>query len=173
MKCTALLMDDHKIILRCLDVLGQMGVNVANGSPVDSEDLSAILRFLRVFADDYHQTKEESALFPEIMRTAKGEETAVRHMLFEHDQERSLVEALEDALYTKQSPDFVYYADRLTALIRNHIYKEDHILFDIVDRSLSAEQDEKVTAELNKFQLNVGLLADLRRLESKYLRKAA
>jgi hemerythrin-like domain-containing protein len=173
MKCTALLMDDHKIILRCLNVLEQMGANVTNGEPADRDDLAAILRFLRVFADDHHQTREESALFPEIMRTAQAQVGPVRHMLFEHNQERSLVEALEDSLCTKQGLEFVCFANRLTALIRNHIYKEDNILFDIVERSLSPEQDEKVTAELNKFQLDVELLADLRRLEGKYLRKVA
>jgi len=173
MKCTALLMDDHKIILRCLNILEQMATNVANAKLVDPDDLKTMLRFLRVFADDHHQAREESALFPEIMRTAQANDAAVRQMLFEHDQERSIVEALEDSLYTKQGPEFVYFANRLTALIRNHIYKEDHILFPIVDRALSAEQDENVAAELDKFQSDSGLLADLRRLEWKYLRKAA
>jgi hemerythrin-like domain-containing protein len=107
------------------------------------------------------------------MRAAHAQVGPVRHMLFEHDQERSLVEAMEDSLYTKRGLDFVSIANRLTALIRNHIYKEDNILFDIVERSLSPEQDEKVTAELNKFQLNIDLLADLHRLEGKYVRKAA
>jgi hemerythrin-like domain-containing protein len=58
-------------------------------------------------------------------------------------------------------------------LIRNHIYKEDNILFDIVDRSISDEQDAKVVAEFSNFQINPSVLADLRRLEWKYLRKAA
>ncbi len=68
---------------------------------------------------------------------------------------------------------FVPFPSRLAALIRNHMYKEDNILFDIVGRSLSPEQDEKVVAEFNKFQINPALLADLRHLEWKYLRKVA
>jgi hemerythrin-like domain-containing protein len=173
MKCTDLLMQEHKIILRALDVLGQMAARVEQDQPVDAQDVETLLRFLHTFADDIHQTKEESALFPELMRTSAANQPAVRQMLFEHDQERSLVGGLEDALHTKKGIEFVQLATRLTDLIRNHIRKEDHILFEIVDRSLSAEQDERVTTELNQFQIGSDFLADLRRLEWTYLRRVS
>jgi hemerythrin-like domain-containing protein len=166
-------MQDHKTILRALSVLEAMATRVEQDQPVDDEDVEAILRFLRTFADDHHQAKEESALFPELRRTCCAEEPSVRQMLFEHDQERSLVEALEDALHTKKGPQFVQFAHRFVALIRNHIYKEDYILFAIVERNLTAEQDETVVAEFEKFDIDERCLADLRRLEWKYLRKAA
>ena len=173
MKCTDLLTQDHKVILRSLDILQQMALCVENGESLSKEDVPTLLRFLRAFADEHHQLKEESALFPELLRTSSGQAATLRHMLFEHDQERSLVEGLEDALYSKREMEFVQLANRLTALIRNHIYKEENILFDIVAESLSAEQDEKVVAEFNKFEINAAFLADLRRLEWKYLRKVA
>ena len=173
MKCTDLLIEDHKTILRALDVLGHMAARVENERPVETEDVEAILHFLRAFADDHHQIKEESALFPALMRTSNAQEGPLRQMLFEHDQERSLVGALEEAMYAKKGMEFVQFANRLTTLLRNHIYKEDHILFEIVERSLSAQQDEDVVAEFNKFQINVEFLEELRRLEWKYLRKAA
>jgi hemerythrin-like domain-containing protein len=69
--------------------------------------------------------------------------------------------------------EFVHFADRLTSLIRTHIYKEDNILFEIAERSLSPEQDERVTAELNKFQIDPAFLADLRRLEWTYMGRTA
>jgi hemerythrin-like domain-containing protein len=173
MKCTDLLIQDHKTILRALSILEAMAVHVEKDQPVDDEDVETILRFLRAFADEHHQGKEESALFPELRRTCIAEEPSVRQMLFEHDQERSLVEGLEDALRTKKGPEFIQFAHRFVALIRNHIYKEDYILFAIVERNLSPEQDEKVIAEFEKFQIDSGYLSDLRRLEWKYLRKAA
>jgi len=173
MKCTDLLIQDHKIIWRCLDVLEHMACRIDKEEYVDHEDVETLLRFLRTFADDHHQTKEESALFPELMRTSSAQEGPLRQMLFEHEQERSLVEALEEALHTKKGMDFVHFSGRFVDLIRNHIRKEDKILFAIVERSLSPQQDEKVAAEFGKFQFNPGLLADLRRLEWKYLRRAA
>jgi hemerythrin-like domain-containing protein len=173
MKCTDLLSQEHKVILRALDVLDQMADRVEEDQPVDANDVETLLRFLRAFADDLHQSKEESALFPELLRTSAATQPALRQMLFEHDQERSLVEGLEDSLRTKKGPDFSHFAGRLTDLLRNHIRKEDRILFDIVDRSISTEQDERVTSGLNQFEISPDLLSDLRRLEWTYLRRVA
>ena len=173
MKCTDLLTQDHKIILRGLDVLAQMARDAERHRPPEAIDVEALLRFFCSFADDHHQLKEESALFPELLRSYCGQEASLRHMLFEHDQERSLVAALEDALHTKQVADFVYFADRFVDLIRTHIHKEDRILFQIVEAALSPEQDAKVVAEFDKFEVDESLLGDLRMLEWKYLRKAA
>ena len=173
MKCTDVLIKEHKIILRALDVVDQMAARVAEHQPVDVEDVETLLQFLRKFADDVHQAKEESALFPELMRTSAATEPALKQMLFEHDKERSLVEGLEDSLRTKKGVEFAQFASRLTDLLRNHIHKEDFILFEIVDRSLSPEQDDRVTAALNQFQISPELLADLRRLEWTYLRRVA
>lgn len=173
MKCTDLLMQDHKVILRCLEVLDHMALVIGKGEHVERDDVEAVLRFLRAFADDHHEAMEESALFPELIRAVPAQAEPLRRMLFEHDQSRSLVVALEDALNTKKGWEFVHFANRLTALVRNHIYKEDNILFPIAERSLSSEQDEKVAAELSAFQINLGLLADLRRLEWRFLKKIA
>ena len=89
MKCTELLIQDHKAILRALAVLEQMANRVEDHQPLEHDDVETILRFLRSFADEYHQGKEESALFPELRRTKNVNDPALRQMLFEHDQERS------------------------------------------------------------------------------------
>jgi hemerythrin-like domain-containing protein len=173
MKCTDLLTQEHKVILRALDVLDHMAAWIVEDQPVAVADVESILNFLRAFADNQHQAKEESALFPELLRTSAANDAPLRQMVFEHDQERSLVEGLEDSLRTKHGMDFVHFAHRLTGLIRTHIRKEDNILFPIAERCLSPEQDERVTAELNQFEADAGFLADLRRLEWTYLRRVA
>jgi hemerythrin-like domain-containing protein len=166
-------MQDHKTILRALEILQEMATRVETGRPVDAKDVETIVGFLRAFEDNYHQAKEESALFPELMKTCGANEARLRHMIFEHDQERSLVNGLEDALHTQKGMDFVHFANSLVGLIRTHINKEDNILFPLADESLSTEQDECVCAQLNKFEIDAGYLADLRRLEWTYLRRAA
>ena len=173
MKCTDLLTQEHKTILRALDILDHMAARIAEDQPLAVEDVETILRFLRAFADNQHQAKEESALFPELLRTSAANDAPLRQMIFEHDQERSLVEGLEDSLRTKRGMEFVHFANRLTGLIRTHIRKEDNILFPMAERCLSPEQDERVTTELNKFEVDVAFLADLRRLEWTYLRSVA
>jgi hemerythrin-like domain-containing protein len=95
-------------------------------------------------------------------------------MLFEHDQERSLVDGIEDALFTKKGFEFVHFAHRLIDMMRDHVRKENDILFGIVERLLSPEQDEKVVGEFEKFTFEAVSLNELRGLEGKYLsRKAA
>jgi hemerythrin-like domain-containing protein len=177
MKCTDLLFQDHIIILRALDILDRMAADMEKGEPIDPVDIKDVLRFLRVFGDEHHQAKEESVLFPALLGVARLQQAPLRHMLFEHDQERSLIEGLEDALKTKKGPDFCHYAGRLSGLLRNHIDKENNILFDIVEKSLSKEQHDHVAAEFEKFDLgweNREMLNDnLHRLERKYLGMAA
>jgi hemerythrin-like domain-containing protein len=147
-------------------------VDGENGERIDQDDAATLLRFLRMFADEHHHLKEEGVLFPEVMRTSEAQGGPLRHLLFEHSQERSLVEGLEDALHIGKSSDFVLFANRLTDRVRNHIQKEDGILFPIIEVLISSQLDEKVSSEFEKFQLDPGLLDDLRRLEGKYLRKA-
>jgi len=142
-----------------------------NGERIDQSDATTLLHFLRMFADENHHLKEESVLFPEVMRTSEAQGGPLRHLLFEHNQERSLLEGLEDALHTRKSNDFVVFANRLTDRVRNHIQKEDDILFPILEALISGQLDEKVSSEFEKFQTDPGLLNDLWRLEWKYLRK--
>ena len=173
MKCTNLLIEDHKIILRALDVLEQMAKRVENHQVLEHDDIETVLRFLRSFADDYHQGKEESALFPEVRRVL-APEGPVRQMLFEHDQERSLVDGIEDALFTKKGFEFVQFSNRLIDLMRDHVRKENDILFGIIELLLSPEQDESVVAQFESFTVDAASVQDLRGLEAKYLsRKVA
>jgi hemerythrin-like domain-containing protein len=108
-----------------------------------------------------------------LRRALPGPEGPVRQMLHEHDRERSLVEGIEDALFTKKGADFIQLSCRLIELLRDHIRKEDNILFEIVERSLSPQQDDIVVAQLNRFEIPPQALEDLRALEWKYMRRVA
>ena len=177
MKCTELLERDHEVILRGVGVLEEMASRVKRGESVDPRDIECIVRFLKIFEDEHHQTKEESALFPVLIKNAGNQHEKLRHMLFEHDQERSLAEGLEDALKTRSDADFVHFANRLATLLRGHIYKEEFALFALIEMSLSNEQDDSVVAEFARFDerfrtgSGAGLLENLRLLESLYLRR--
>jgi hemerythrin-like domain-containing protein len=165
-------MQDHKVILRALNVL-QCMAETDTDERLNSDDAAILLRFLHSFGDEHHHLKEESVLFPELMRASQAQGGPLRHLLFEHNQERSLVEGLEDALHCKKSVEFAFFANRLISRIRNHIEKEDGILFPLLDALISKDQDDKVILEFEKFQVNPSLLADLQLLEQKYQRETA
>jgi hemerythrin-like domain-containing protein len=174
MKCTDLLEKDHQMILRALDVLEQMADVVRRGQSVHPRDVETIVRFLKEFEDEHHQTKEESALFPILLKNSGPGQDKLGQILFEHDQERSLVDGLEEALKTQHGQDFVHFAERLISLLRSHIYKEEFGMFGLIEMTLSKEEDSRVVAEFAKFdealenRSGKELLKGLQRLEDKY-----
>src|SRR3974390_1721670 len=129
MKATDFLSQEHKVSLRALDVVDAVTASVEAQGTVVTEDVDTILDFLRWFADAHHQAKEEAILFPAIKASGASEERPVQHMMFEHDQERQSIEDLERNVRLSKLPDFAAAANRLTAALRNHIYKEDNLLF--------------------------------------------
>jgi len=177
MKSTDYLIQEHKIILRALDVLDAMSVLIESTRAIDQADVDRLLDFLRWFADSHHQAKEEAILFPALKAISASESRPIEHMIFEHGQERAMVEDIETDLRLSQLSDFVVSARRLSSTLRNHIYKEDHILFERVDALLSPEQDDAVRDRLNRFDTNLDKqmlqhrLKELHELEWKYLRR--
>jgi hemerythrin-like domain-containing protein len=145
-----------------------------------NEDVFTILEILKAFADDLHQGKEEGALFPVFMACCStSEANAVRHMIFEHNQDRSLMEGIEDAVRNSDAGTFAQYTNRLVEILRTHIYKEDSILFELVNKTLTAEDDNKVVAGFENYDRDFQqrghdeLLRRLQGLEWKYLGRVA
>jgi hemerythrin-like domain-containing protein len=177
MKSTTFLMEEHKLILRALDVLDEMSATAENVSKAEERDIDSILDFLRWFGDAHHQAKEEAILFPAIIAAAGTRVAAVQHAAVEHGQERALIEDMEKALRLKKLPDFVSCANRLSSTLRNHIYKEEQILFPLAAAMLDGPSDEAVLQRLDGFKtaLDDDVLAEelleLPVLEGKYLRK--
>jgi hemerythrin-like domain-containing protein len=149
MKATRILMEEHQYILRSLDVICEMADRVTNGEDMDNRDVDCILQFLQAFGDEHHQEKEEAILFPALLKASHAEEHAcLCQITFEHNQQRSLLEGIEDALRSRKGKDFVYYAKRLSELVRAHIQSEDEDVFKRADRILSVEEDERIAKEL-------------------------
>jgi hemerythrin-like domain-containing protein len=177
MKSADFLTQEHKIILRALDVLDAMSSSIEKNEVVDQPDIDKILEFLRWFADAHHQAKEETILFPALTRAAASQDRPVEHMTLEHDQERSLIEEMERDLRLAKLSEFVSTANRLSSTLRNHIYKEDRILFETAAAILSPSEDDAVLERLNRFETALDKqaleekLKDLRSLEWKYLRR--
>jgi hemerythrin-like domain-containing protein len=177
MKCTALLIQEHRTILRALDVLNAMANRVEAGEAPAREDVNGLLEFLRRFADELHQAKEENIVFPAFANACRKDEfEAAKHMLFEHDRDRSLIQGVQEALETKRASDFVYFSNRLVDLLGAHTYKEEQVLFPMIDRALSKEQDEQISRRLKMFDRNAAdcmardrMVRQLSMLEWKYL----
>jgi len=168
-------MEEHQYILRALEIISEMADRVANGEEVDDRDVDCILQFLQAFGDDHHQEKEEAIFFPALLKASNAEEhECLCQITFEHNQQRSLLEGIEDALRSRKGKDFVYYARRLAELVRAHIQTEDDEVFKRADTLLSVEEDERVSKELAAYDSPqradrlTALLKRLVTLEMKY-----
>jgi len=177
MKSTDLLIQEHKLILRALDVLDAMSVSIEKTGTCELADIDRILDFLRSFADAHHQAKEETVLFPALKSAAATHGRSVDHMVLEHGHERSLVEQMEKDLRLANLSEFVGRANLLCSTLRNHIYKEDRILFATADAILTTREDDEVFERLSHFDTQLDKQAidekvkELRSLEWKHLRK--
>jgi hemerythrin-like domain-containing protein len=79
-------------------------------------------------------------------------ESPARHLMWNTTSSRSLIESLERDVRLGRLHEFVAYANRLSSTLRNHIYKEDTILFEEADSLLNPQQDDICFEQLNGFE---------------------
>ena len=151
---TDVLRHEHDAIVRMLDVSAVVAARLAAGAQVEPEILAQLLEFFRLFADRCHHGKEEELLFPLLER--KGLLRAggpIGVMLDEHTQGRAQMQRMTAAAEAYRNGDanagqrWASAMNRYAALLRQHIDKENHILFELADRLMTpAEQAEMVAA---------------------------
>jgi len=139
-----MLVNEHKVILKVVDGLQQAAKQLREGSRVDPSLLREAVAFMREFADRCHHAKEEDLLFPALV--AHGvplHGCPVDALLHEHEKGRLLVKKIGDELdaYTagvEESGNTIADAiDGIVKLYPNHIWKEDDMVFPMVERIFS------------------------------------
>lgn len=130
------LVNEHSFIKKLLAAIPQV---VESINVVHEEDKRLIIDsvdFIRSYADKYHHAKEEDILFKKF-----GEDLEIiKAMLEEHQIGRGHVRAVLEALETGDNRTII---ERLTAyqeLLKDHIRKEDEILYPWIDRNLTVSQ---------------------------------
>lgn len=150
MKATEILSAEHRVIELVLGCLDKIADEATTAGRLAEQDARDAIDFLRNFADRCHHGKEENHLFPAL--EAQGfprQGGPVGVMLAEHDEGRRQIRGMDEALQAASAGDppalarFVAHAHAYTELLRQHIQKEDNILFALADRVLGpAEQGE-------------------------------
>jgi hemerythrin-like domain-containing protein len=134
-----------------LRVLDQDAKRLEAGTRVDTADLEAIVDFIRGFADRCHHGKEEDLLFVAMEEAGiprQGGPIAV--MLHEHTLGRDYVRGMAEAIAPYRAGEagsaarIAENARGYAALLTQHIYKEDNILYPMADRVLSAAKQAEL-----------------------------
>ncbi len=149
-KATALLSDEHRVIERVLAAVEKLTEKPALAS-LDS--WKKALDFIRHFADQCHHIKEEKVLFPALEEHGiPSDGGPVGMMLTEHEEGRSYVRAMAAAIVLLEAKNDAAAAVLFSSarayirLLREHIQKEDEILFRMADEVISADEQKKLLA---------------------------
>ena len=159
MSPTAILMEEHRVIERVLDAIER----AVGGSRIDREFFTKAIDFLRSFADGCHHHKEEDELFPLLESAGLPREGGpIGCMLHEHEEGRALIRTIAanvEAATRNEVPGVVALsgaASRYIALLRQHIRKEDTVLFRIADQMLGPEEQELLKAAFHRAERTNG-----------------
>lgn len=153
MRATLNLENDHVHILKLCRVMEQM----AHAGNINPEHLERIVSLIRNFADGLHHKKEEELLFPKLAEKGFSQvQGPVSVMLHEHEEGRNFVRDIAGSIALYRSGDECA-ADTIhsgllgyAGLLKNHIAKENNILFRMADNILSEEEQEDLSAEFTK-----------------------
>jgi len=142
MTAIEILRNEHAVILQALDLLEHHARAVADGAAPDPEFGRWIGEFLREFADDTHNAKEEGVLFDLLERRGMpGDFGALAGMRADHASSRRQAEDMAGALAAGNAPAFAARALTLAGLLRRHVLRENDDLFVKAEALLTAADD--------------------------------
>jgi hemerythrin-like domain-containing protein len=140
---TKVLVEEHRLILRMIALIEKNAPRTAEGRYLNWQFYLDGIDFIRQYADRFHHAKEEDILFKALVDNGMPKEhSPVAAMLMEHDQGRSFVRAMESAVHEAQAGHTDTYqaiaenALGYAALLRDHISKEDTVLYPLSERVL-------------------------------------
>ena len=138
------LRDEHEDLKIILSVLERISYHLQTGKTINLDHLDHILHYLTTFTDECHQRKEESLLFPALIRAGipkEGGPIAVK--LTEHTQGRTLTKEMTGELSCLHTGDaearqlFAAAALNYAELLQLHIEKENQVLFVLAEQRLT------------------------------------
>jgi len=160
MKATHVLMEEHQGIKLMLDILEEVSRRLSAGEDIEAKHLEQITEFIRVFADKCHHGKEEDLLFCSMEQAGFPRQNGpIGVMLQEHDLGRSYVRAMAEAIDRYKTGDrsavsqIVKNAGSYVSLLRDHIEKEDNILYPMADVHLSEETQSQLVEDFERVEI--------------------
>ncbi len=135
-----------------VDALEKKCSIIKNGGEIGIDFFEKVIDFIKNYADKFHHAKEEDILFKELCKdSVQGNLhcNPVEQMLYEHNIGRNFVKGMKDGLIEKDKRKLVENSLGYVQLIREHIFKEDNILYPMADGVIDLKTQDIM---LSKFE---------------------
>jgi len=141
---TKILSEEHQHILKLVELLEKECSNPAK--EVSDSFFLRVIQFIKKYADQFHHRKEEDILFVELNQKAETMHcNPTYQMLHEHDLGRQMVREMEEGIKTKDKGRVLNGAKGYSQLIKEHIYKEDNILYPMAEETLGEKEKKELS----------------------------
>lgn len=167
MSATEQLKNEHRLILKYISLMEQYA-NQADTAVLLS-NARQFIAFIHDFADSFHHAKEEDVLFrylaaPNVLPHCNP----IPQMLFEHNKARELVNAMECAVAVNNPDGLIMAMRQYAGLLKEHIFKEDNILYPMAERGLSDSLKAALLTEYAEIEQGLNSAATWHRYQTLY-----
>jgi len=153
-------MEEHRIIERVLGALELATRRLETDHLVGAAFFVATADFIKGFADGCHHKKEEDVLFPAMVSAGvPSGGGSIGVMLAEHEEGRRLTRAMRGAAeklaagQVEARGAVIENASAYIILLRQHIAKEDGVLFPIAERVIPPAEQAELAAAFDRVEL--------------------
>jgi hemerythrin-like domain-containing protein len=169
---TEVLTNEHRVIERRLDEMERQIAAGRSGRGFQRAYFDEALDFFRHFADGCHHAKEENLLFPLLKQCGMPVEGGpIGCMLAEHEEGRAYLRTVRENLDAAElgsadAEEAVYRnAGAYLGMLRQHIQKEDNVLFRMARMILAPDDVAELAREFAAVSVPDRFLAEAAMLQ--------
>lgn len=133
------LSNDHRA---CDELFASAESAIAQTNRVDARALFDQFKAAMI----HHLSMEETVLFPAFETRIGNTMGPTQIMRMEHEQMRSLMQSMGDAVGASDKEGFLGLSETLNMLMQQHNVKEETMLYPMSDKVLSGDQDSLIDA---------------------------
>ncbi len=167
------LMKEHRLIERGLDLLEKSVALIEANQSLPEGFVQWVPDFFMNFADGCHHAKEEDVFFPALKENGIPVEGGpIGVMLYEHELGRDCNRRMREAGESNpfNGSQFSDAAVEFIPLLRQHIFKEDNVLFKMAANVISLEEDSKLVQMYGEVEKERGLDKRYQKYEADIIR---
>ncbi|MBN1901435.1 hemerythrin domain-containing protein [Candidatus Sumerlaeota bacterium] len=163
MKPRGILMMEHRLIEKMIDVIREEIMRMEDTGKADPQFIDTAVDFIRIYADKTHHGKEEDILFRLLEGKKMDAEDAMmmKELIEDHKYGRKTVAELVEAKEKRQEGDAKMVSvivEKLKALVDfypEHICKEDDAFFPNTETLFSNVELQNMISEFYDFDKNM------------------